>query len=167
MKELLVFLLVGCGLAQCTKLSPKCQLKEQLGEAIDKLGNKDLGDSLDIQAKIVCYVNLTSGFNTSAVGEKKVGSSTWKLYGIFQLSDHVICSDGETPSLNKCSKSCTDLLDSDISDDIDCLLETLIDLIKLGFLVPHLEEVGMMYKMILFQRECIEMKPSDFFSECG
>ncbi|XP_062243711.1 lysozyme C, milk isozyme [Platichthys flesus] len=166
MKELLVVLLVGCGLAQCTTLT-KCQLKEQLGEAIDKLGKTGLGDSLDIQAKIVCYAELTSGFNTSAVGEKKVGSSTWALYGIFQLSDHVICSDGETPSLNKCSKSCSDLLDSDISDDMDCLLETLIDLIKLGFQAPHLEEVGMMAKMILFHRECMEQKPSDYFSECG
>ncbi|XP_034446449.1 lysozyme C, milk isozyme [Hippoglossus hippoglossus] len=165
MKELLVFLLVGCGLAQCTILT-KCQLKEQLEEAIDHLGNPGLGDSLEMQARIVCYVALTSGFNTSAVKEKKVDSTTWTLYGIFQLSDHLICSDGKTPSLNKCSKSCTDLLDSDISDDIDCLLETLIDLIKLGFLAPHWEEVGMMAKMILLHRECIEKKPSDYFSEC-
>ncbi|XP_069386061.1 alpha-lactalbumin [Paralichthys olivaceus] len=165
MTALLVFLLVGCGVAQSTILT-KCQLKKQLNETIQNMENHHLGHSEETEAKIVCYVELTSGFNTSSVKEKKVENSIWKLYGIFQLSDHLICSDGQTPSLNKCGKNCTDLLDGDISDDIDCLLETLNDLIKLGFTAQNWEELGMMAKMIFLHPECIEKKPSEYFSDC-
>ena len=69
---------------------------------------------------VVCHVELTSGFNTSAVKEQKVAHTTWTLYGIFQLSDHLSCSDGETPSHNECGKSCTGEFGVGLSDSTQC-----------------------------------------------
>lgn len=31
----------------------------------------------------------------------------WTLYGLFQLSNHLVCSDGTTPSPNICDKNCS------------------------------------------------------------
>lgn len=116
---------------------------------------------LILRHEVVCHVELTSGFNTSAVNQLTVshdnamspkphaglrgkrspgaggsrfaiakfmgsksseeegsgGSSSseesaekrgdvWTLYGIFQLSDRVMCQSGAVPSLNLCKTDC-------------------------------------------------------------
>ncbi len=83
---------------------------------------------------VVCHVQLTSGFNTGAIktiaeprghgprrgrspgGKNKGGSSSnesdedknevWTLYGLFQLSDHVVCNTTQSCALNLCRLSC-------------------------------------------------------------
>ncbi len=73
---------------------------------------------------VVCHVQLTSGFNTSAIKtiaepqepKNKGGSSSsesdedkkevWTLYGLFQLSDHVVCNSTQSHALNLCRLSC-------------------------------------------------------------
>lgn len=121
---------------------------------------------LFLRHEVVCHVELTSGFNTSAVNQLTIphdkvegppkrrggrrgrrspgaggsrfaiakfmgsrsseeegsgGSSSssssseesaeergdvWTLYGIFQLSDRVMCQSGSAPSLNLCQTDC-------------------------------------------------------------
>lgn len=86
----------------------------------------------------MCHVQVTSGFNTSAIktitepqeprggrglrrgrssGGKNEGDSSsnesdedkdevWTLYGLFQLSDHVVCNSTQSRALNLCRLSC-------------------------------------------------------------
>uniref|UniRef100_A0A671TJC9 Uncharacterized protein n=1 Tax=Sparus aurata TaxID=8175 RepID=A0A671TJC9_SPAAU len=49
-----------------------------------------------------------------------VDDNIWTLYGLFQLSNHLVCSDGESLSPNICGMSCK-LIDDDINDDINCV----------------------------------------------
>ncbi|XP_018594408.1 uncharacterized protein LOC108926291 [Scleropages formosus] len=177
------------------RLVSKCELKNELEAAFQlnqsfgnqsfgnqSFGNQTLGNqsTLDVVAKIVCKVQLTSGFNTSLVtqlapatagtkkpgydnsnhknqppkrrardtrrqqsegknkGEKQYGSSeseednhgnhgnvtpptpTVSLYGLFQLSGSVACSDGVNPSSNICNIPCSALTDGNIYDDVAC-----------------------------------------------
>ncbi|KAM4594103.1 uncharacterized protein V3H82_026254 [Fundulus diaphanus] len=50
----------------------------------------------------------------------------WSLgyYGIFQLRDSLFCDSGYRWSKNWCQKSCTDFTDDDITDDIQCFINT-------------------------------------------
>uniref|UniRef100_A0AAY5K5A9 Glycosyl hydrolases family 22 (GH22) domain-containing protein n=1 Tax=Esox lucius TaxID=8010 RepID=A0AAY5K5A9_ESOLU len=48
-----------------------------------------------------------------------------KLFGLFQLSDHLTCiSSNTTYSLNLCNTTCSSFLDEDISDDIACFAKS-------------------------------------------
>ncbi|KAA8593132.1 hypothetical protein FQN60_018587 [Etheostoma spectabile] len=62
----------------------------------------------------------------------------WTLYGLFQLSNHLICSDGTTPSPNICK------------DDISCVLKVISQLLI----------------RLIFQPECSKKTASDYFAEC-
>ena len=84
---------------------------------------------------MVCHVESASGFETSAVNKVNIGEdgklvgrkkrcakhehgsksgeddvnheAEWTLYGLFQLSDHLICkSDADPTSVNLCQMSC-------------------------------------------------------------
>ncbi|XP_035602748.2 uncharacterized protein LOC118364989 [Oncorhynchus keta] len=85
------------------------------------------------------------------------------LYGLFQLSDRVICASGSTPSLNLCQMNCSDLIDDDISDDLDCV-ETIKQTVESG---PRDHKMALMRMFkLLFQKECVMTDASSYFSEC-
>ncbi|XP_029480771.1 uncharacterized protein LOC115103885 [Oncorhynchus nerka] len=87
----------------------------------------------------------------------------WTLYGLFQLSDRVICANGSTPSLNLCQMNCSDLIDDDISDDLDCV-ETIKQTVESG---PRDHKMALMRMFkLLFQKECVMTDASSYFSEC-
>ncbi|KAL6481817.1 hypothetical protein MHYP_G00098970 [Metynnis hypsauchen] len=71
------------------------------------------------------------------------------LYGIFQLSDDVACQSESKYSLNLCKLDCKDLINDDISDDIECLMT----------LKEQLAEMT-------FNEECHVVEPSGYFETC-
>ncbi|KAK6300324.1 hypothetical protein J4Q44_G00284220 [Coregonus suidteri] len=87
----------------------------------------------------------------------------WTLYGLFQLSDHVICANGSTPSLNLCQMNCSALIDDDISDDLDCV-ETIKQTVESG---PDEHKMALMrmFKLLL-EKECVMTVASSYFTEC-
>uniref|UniRef100_A0A4W5JMC1 lysozyme n=1 Tax=Hucho hucho TaxID=62062 RepID=A0A4W5JMC1_9TELE len=101
---------------------------------------------------------FTSGEDNSSE-EETVGT----LYGLFQLSDHVICSSGSTPSLNLCQMNCSALIDDDISDDLNCV-ETIKQTMESG----RGQQTMALKRMIklLFQKECLTTVASSYFSKC-
>ncbi|KTF79464.1 hypothetical protein cypCar_00028066 [Cyprinus carpio] len=133
MLAVVVVLFLAVGVSDGVILS-KCELKQQLERGL----TLQIPNSADVLAQIVCHVQLTSGFNTSAIktiaepqeprsgpgprrvrspGEKNKGGSSsnesgedkdevWTLYGLFQLSDHVVCSSTQSRALNLCRLSC-------------------------------------------------------------
>ncbi|XP_049325928.1 dentin sialophosphoprotein-like isoform X4 [Astyanax mexicanus] len=76
-------------------------------------------------------------------------SSPRNLYGIFQLSDNMACQSQGRHSLNACSLYCEDLIDSDITDDIDCLMT--------------LKNLGM---DVMVLEQCQTIGASEYFAEC-
>ncbi|ROL52047.1 Ribonuclease inhibitor [Anabarilius grahami] len=146
-----VVLFLAAGFSDSVILS-KCELKQQLQTGLTLPPN-----TTDLLAQIVCHVQLTSNFNTSAIktitepekpceshgsrkgrAAKKGRPSTkvtpkphlesgedknevWTLYGLFQLSDHVVCNSTRHHSLNLCGLTCNKLLDDNINDDVACV----------------------------------------------
>ncbi|XP_037722422.1 uncharacterized protein LOC119555222 isoform X1 [Drosophila subpulchrella] len=66
----------------------------------------------------VCIAQHESSFNTAAVG--KLNSDGSEDHGLFQISDIYWCSHDQT-SGKACHIECDRLLDSDISDDVQCI----------------------------------------------
>ncbi|XP_041959653.1 uncharacterized protein LOC121718634 [Alosa sapidissima] len=101
--------------------------------------------------------------------EVEEDSSTWTLYGIFQLADRVVCESEDTPSLNICQMPCSDLIDDDISDDIDCVKELKRTHEKMK-LDPEQKfmALAMRAKMMamMFPMECRSVVAADYFAEC-
>ncbi|XP_038568419.1 cell surface glycoprotein 1-like [Micropterus salmoides] len=89
----------------------------------------------------------------------------WTLYGLFQLSNHLVCND-TTLSPNICEMDCNNLLDDDISDDISCLMRTLNQLIAKSSVPPQWKELSKMIRLI-FQQECSDQDASEYFAECA
>lgn len=75
----------------------------------------------------------------------------WTLYGLFQLSSHLVCSSDMTPSPNICGMDCNNLIDDNISDDISCVMMIFKQLII----------------NIIYQQQCSNQKPSEYFAECS
>ncbi|XP_071765123.1 lysozyme C, milk isozyme [Centroberyx gerrardi] len=141
------------------KLVDKCELKTLLEEAELKNCHRHVTDE-DFVAKIVCHVEKGAGFNTSAVSQR----DTWTLYGIFQLSDHLICSSGAGDSPNLCDINCSDLIDDNVANDIKCL-----ETIKTKFQshdYDHLKVDFIRMIRILFQSECYNVSASTYFADC-
>ncbi|XP_055793043.1 uncharacterized protein LOC129864775 [Salvelinus fontinalis] len=101
--------------------------------------------------------HFTSGEENSSE-EETMGT----LYGLFQLSDRVICSSGSTPSLNLCQMNCSALIDDDISDDLNCV-ETIRQTMESGRVQTM--ALKRMIKL-LFQKECVATVASSYFSKC-
>ncbi|KAL7845483.1 hypothetical protein AOLI_G00236750 [Acnodon oligacanthus] len=55
------------------------------------------------------------------------------LYGIFQLSDDVACQSESKYSQNLCRLDCKDLINDDISDDIECLMTLKEQMVEMTF----------------------------------
>ncbi|XP_045578521.1 uncharacterized protein [Salmo salar] len=102
--------------------------------------------------------HFTSGEEDSSE-EETMGT----LYGLFQLSDHVICSSGSTPSLNLCQMNCSALIDDNISDDLNCVAT-----IKQTMESGRGQQTMALKRMIdlLFQKECLATVASSYFSKC-
>uniref|UniRef100_A0A671TL55 lysozyme n=1 Tax=Sparus aurata TaxID=8175 RepID=A0A671TL55_SPAAU len=121
MRALVVFLLaaLGCSPAEGRDVT-RCELRDQLKAAIpDKAEDNWSRCFSSLLPSVVCHAQFASGFNTSA--PPHVDANIWTLYGLFQLSNHLVCSDGESPSPNICGMSCSQLLDEDTDDDISCV----------------------------------------------
>ncbi|XP_068451725.1 alpha-lactalbumin [Clinocottus analis] len=163
MKVLVAFLLslLGCRLAEGRLLS-KCELRVEFTDLAVVLDS-------DLVAKIICYVEEASGFNTSVVSVSSSGAPRHgdapALYGVFQLSNLVACSDGVAPSPNICSVRCDDFLDGDISDDIDCLLKIYEDFVKNGFWGPHFDHLKQWFEPIF--KLCRNKTYKNYLKECG
>ncbi|TRY92135.1 hypothetical protein DNTS_031451 [Danionella cerebrum] len=135
MSGLLLVSIMMVGLSNAVMVT-KCDLKQQLQDVLLSL------DFPDIVAK-----ELSSNFNTSAIKtvpapDELNGSlasnekpELWTLYGLFQFNDHVICSSSEVPSSNICQISCNKLIDSDITDDMNCI-KTLVTLSEMPLISP-------------------------------
>ncbi|XP_026216085.1 uncharacterized protein LOC113162252 [Anabas testudineus] len=83
------------------------------------------------------------------------------LYGIFQLSSCQACNNSITPTANVCGISCSNLLDDDIQDDINCLLKILAthgDHDRLGTELEDSEE------RIWKDGKCEDVKATVYFS---
>ncbi|XP_035803448.2 uncharacterized protein LOC118470196 [Amphiprion ocellaris] len=89
-----------------------------------------------------------------------------KLYGLFQLCSHLVCSDGSTPSHNICEMDCIKLVDDDISDDVWCLLKIFTNLVENGFSAPNFKESGRVIRLIL-QEEHKDKTTSNYFADCS
>ncbi|KAJ4944060.1 hypothetical protein JOQ06_012607 [Pogonophryne albipinna] len=75
----------------------------------------------------------------------------WTLYGLFQLSDHLICSDGATPSPDRiCNVTCSALVDDEIEDDIGCMLNI----------------ISKVMVKLIFQPECNNKTAAQYFKKC-
>ncbi|XP_044197728.1 uncharacterized protein LOC122973977 [Thunnus albacares] len=229
MKVLVVFLLVVLDSSLTEgRIVSKCELRDEVMKAMSTLSDKAKQKGLtaeNLVAKIVCHVEVGSGFNTSTIHQLRprmenhprrgkreahyagmfglahhgshfstmqphtrqrrhaaeppsqnpptpparpapLDEEVWTLYGLFQLSNHLVCSDGVTPSPNTCNIDCNNLADDNISDDITCLLRILTDLVENGFSAAHWEEFRRMIR-IIFQEECRDKQFSMYFAECA
>ncbi|XP_016358119.1 alpha-lactalbumin-like [Sinocyclocheilus anshuiensis] len=192
MLAVVVVLFLAVGVSDGVILS-KCELKQQLERGL----TLQIPNSADVLAQIVCHVQLTSGFNTSAVktiaetqeprrgpgprrgrspgGKSEGGSSSnesdgdndevWTLYGLFQLSDHVVCNSAQSRALNLCRLSCDKLIDDNTSDDIACV-QALINAVTSP--IPDPKTARHIHEMIslIHQPECMTMKATSYFANC-
>ncbi|XP_041959662.1 uncharacterized protein LOC121718639 [Alosa sapidissima] len=196
----------------------KCKVKNHMQEVFNRT-KLLMNNTEDLMAKIVCHVELTSGFNTSAKNQltvpqdskgsgsqggrrrgrrsagaggsqfpiSKLGSKSekgpgdgsssseesakqrgelWTLYGIFQLSDRVMCNSSSVPSLNICQMDCQAFLDDDIADDIACAVKIIPKMMSNPD--EQTEAKALLKKMmaLLFQPECSAVKYKEFFAAC-
>uniref|UniRef100_A0A8B9QJA4 lysozyme n=1 Tax=Apteryx owenii TaxID=8824 RepID=A0A8B9QJA4_APTOW len=89
----------------------RCQLAHLLQqEGLDSYRGYSLADWL-------CMAFYESNFDTAA---KSINADSSTNFGIFQINNQLWCTDERSPSENLCRVSCTDLLTSDITDDIIC-----------------------------------------------
>ncbi|XP_073327831.1 lysozyme C, milk isozyme [Pagrus major] len=95
-----------------------------------------------------------------------VGDNIWTLYGLFQLSNHLVCSDGQSPSPNICGMSCSKLVDDDIDDDINCVATLFQYVIAEGFGYEYQKDLMIMVKLI-YQQECRYITASEYFAGCS
>ncbi|XP_067298704.1 uncharacterized protein DDB_G0282077-like [Pseudorasbora parva] len=86
------------------------------------------------------------------------------LLGIFQLSDRVACNPGSGQSLNICRMNCSALIDDDIRDDMTCL-KTLLDMF-MNNAAPVFAPRPKKQKHFLCVKECLNVNPLQYFSEC-
>uniref|UniRef100_A0A3Q3KJ41 lysozyme n=1 Tax=Mastacembelus armatus TaxID=205130 RepID=A0A3Q3KJ41_9TELE len=134
MKLLVAFLLavLGCSLSE-GRIVTKCELRDQLV--------RETANLTDSQ-------KVLTGSNFPAPAPPQP-NNTWKLYGLFQLGDKVACN-GTSPSANICGTSCSDLLNDDVTDDINCLLKIVTN--------PPLG--------LIFQNECKDKQDASYFADC-
>lgn len=74
---------------------------------------------LEQVATWVCIAKHESSFNTSAVGRLNTDGS--EDHGLFQISDIYWCSPPGTGTV--CGVACSKFEDSDISDDVECMMK--------------------------------------------
>ncbi|KAF4118301.1 lysozyme C, milk isozyme [Onychostoma macrolepis] len=92
-------------------------------------------------------------------------SEVWTLYGLFQLSDHVVCNSTQSRALNLCRMTCDKLIDDNTSDDIACV-QALVNAVTAP--IPDRKAARHIHEMIslIHQPECMAMKASSYFADC-
>ncbi|XP_028305399.1 lysozyme C-like [Gouania willdenowi] len=187
MRGTLVFLLAvfGCCCTVKCGIVSKCELWSLMSKEAEQAGMTE-----NFVAKIVCHAELVSDFNTNAVKELVCETNPQEqtdpqqpspqphlqhscedseemgtLYGLFQLSSKLTCSDGTNPSPNICNIDCEDLLDNNIDDDFQCLLTFFRHLVKNAFGTADSKGLQKMFQFIM-QEECRNVEYSEYFAEC-
>ncbi|KAK2817516.1 hypothetical protein Q5P01_025707 [Channa striata] len=89
----------------------------------------------------------------------------WTLLGVFQLSNRLFCDDGQNPSKNICDTSCSNFLDDDTTDDVNCLLKFFSNS-GFGAVQMSIEEILKMIHLIL-QPDCKDVQDSEYFAGCS
>ncbi|XP_050972244.1 uncharacterized protein wu:fj19g03 [Labeo rohita] len=102
----------------------------------------------------------------SSEEEERDDIFTWKLLGIFQLSDGVACDPGSSGSLNLCDLKCSALIDDDITDDIACFKILAGNSNKFSGFGPKKRFLAKMLGMLPV-KECRSVLPSKYFAECS
>lgn len=94
-----------------SKVYSKCELAREL-EGIHGIDSEDIGT-------FVCIAEYQSRFNSEIVGQEN-------YYGLFQISSDFWCdkSYGENKA---CNMYCSQLLDDDLSDDMQCVQKIVED----------------------------------------
>ncbi|XP_033985817.1 lysozyme C-1 [Trematomus bernacchii] len=154
------------------KVVSKCDLKKEFNKLPEIEWPEGHTMTDNFLAKLICHVEKASEFNTSSVNQliprkkEEEEAEQWTLYGLFQLSDHLICSDGATPSPDRiCNVTCSALVDDHIEDDISCVLNIAKKVIDGGFAVERRREFWRMVRLI-FQPDCNNETAGNYFAEC-
>ncbi|XP_053150704.1 sperm acrosome membrane-associated protein 3-like isoform X2 [Hemicordylus capensis] len=112
-----VFLLLPFFLCLLSRVWGKIFGRCELAQVFHKAGLDGYrGYSL---ADWVCLAFYESHFDTSVVDHEADGSTS---NGIFQINSHYWCEDYKHFKPNLCEMHCTDLLTSNINDDIVCAM---------------------------------------------
>ncbi|XP_015261708.1 PREDICTED: lysozyme C, milk isozyme-like [Gekko japonicus] len=106
---IVLFLLVAVNEA---KVFERCELARLLKkQGLDEYEGYALGNW-------VCMAYHESKYDTQAVGPPNSNGS--RAYGIFQINSRWWCSNGQGTTSNGCETSCSNFLNDDITDDIEC-----------------------------------------------
>ncbi|MGH0190580.1 UNVERIFIED_CONTAM: hypothetical protein FKN15_047644 [Acipenser sinensis] len=159
------------------KVFTKCELASQLKAKMPQKGPGGNKKMQEILAKVICKVETTTGFNTSAVnpaghppsnpsqpppskpaGLPKILSDKnhgkmpgfGNLLGIFQLPSQLVCNN----KMSLCKLDCSKLIDDDITDDIACMNKIVFQFKGKG---PGPQ----------FGKECSGINASSYLSECN
>ncbi|XP_059190224.1 lysozyme C, milk isozyme [Centropristis striata] len=166
MRILVVFVLsvLGCHTAEGLNVT-KCDLLKAF-ERVD-LSQNIAAKVYSPLPSVICHAEKESGLNTRALNQltppdKEVPTT---LYGLFQLSNRVVCSDGTSSTLDICGMACKDLVDDNIDDDIDCVLKILKTLLDSKDIWGVPQELQEMIKEI-FRMKC-RVREANYFSECN
>ncbi|XP_044287405.1 sperm acrosome membrane-associated protein 3-like [Varanus komodoensis] len=114
MKFLLLLPLLVCLLSRAAgKIFGRCELAQVLKKAgLDGYRGYGLGDW-------ICLAFHASHFDTAVVDHEADGSTS---NGIFQINSRLWCEDYRHFAPNMCNMHCSDLLTSNINDDIICAM---------------------------------------------
>ncbi|XP_059621308.1 lysozyme c-1-like [Phlebotomus argentipes] len=77
----------------------------------------DEGFPLEEISDWLCVIQTESSYNSSAIGGPNTNGSF--DYGLFQINENYWCDDGGLS--NDCNIDCKDLLDDNLSDDLQCV----------------------------------------------
>ncbi|XP_028673313.1 lysozyme C-like [Erpetoichthys calabaricus] len=142
---LAVLLLVGICSPATGKVYGRCELIKLL-KASGMSGYRGVG-----LADWVCLTKWESDHNTSAQNHNTDGSTD---YGIFQINSRRWCRDGSIESADGCGIPCSRLLNSDISDDIECAKRVVRDPNGIG-------------AWVAWRNHCRRRDLSSYTAECG
>ncbi|XP_069809835.1 lysozyme C-like [Dendropsophus ebraccatus] len=111
----LLALVVHCTVVQYDAVYDRCKLIEELNKAgIVGIKGYTMGD-------YVCLAKRISGYDTSL-------HTSATEFGLFQINSFWWCDDGKTlERKNLCGVQCSDLLDKNITNDIQCFARIMKD----------------------------------------
>ncbi|XP_056318870.1 alpha-lactalbumin-like [Danio aesculapii] len=171
-----VVLFMASGMSDALNVT-KCSLKQQLETSLGLTAN-----TTNLLSKIVCHVSLTSNFSTSAINEvydtkeahnvqiiqerrklkvEHKKTVLWTMYGLFQLSDHVVCASAHSHKPNLCKLSCQNLLNDDLTDDLACIKLLITKVFHHHETVADIQEL-----LLFFDPRCASVTDATYFPGC-
>ncbi|XP_042230734.1 lysozyme C-like [Homarus americanus] len=106
----------------------------------------------------VCIAEFESTFNTEAINTINWDGSY--DYGLFQLNNKYWCKDDNKKGKNVCKMACTDLLDADLTDDLNCIKKIIKDTERWKGRGTGLTA------WVAYQNKCKDRNLGDYISEC-